>query len=413
MKILFLLIIALTTITIILSNDFNAYAACAAAGPNGTQICETGIPTSSYANPGPQPDPVFLTDSRGNIDNFLTNHPILIRADAWPRYDVKTMDIGINMTSDTGFAFYAKKHLIFEPDTNHMQQVIWQFIPTKAGNYTIEKFSNGVHTSSTFFSVFDSKSSSNSPVPVSPLRQFKWGILKETIQCQTDSVLVFKTKDGSPACVKHDTATKLVTRGWSKVIPMTENTNLNTLSENGCGQFYTAPENQDNKKVPVLLMNSNSTGCTRLTFTIIYNYHDTPWSRIANFPTLGIVGNTNHVTHGDTFSVTPGKDFTNSFQITVMPQTVDLANYPIGSNFTVTYVIKPLTNATGFYDHSIPKLACESYPLAVGYAANQVNYSDFSYIDLLNPPCVSGPYKLTAVEISGMSYKQVELGSHP
>ena len=61
----------------------------------------------------------------------------------------------------------------------------------------------------------------------------------------------------------------------------------------------------------------------------------------------------------------------------------------------------------------MPRLACESYPLSVGYTTNQVNYSDFSYIYPLNPPCVSAPYDLTTVEISGMGYKQVTLGPNP
>lgn len=55
------------------------------------------------------PDPVFLTDSRGSINNFITNHQILIRADAWARTpDTKTTDIAINITSDSGFSFYDK-----------------------------------------------------------------------------------------------------------------------------------------------------------------------------------------------------------------------------------------------------------------------------------------------------------------
>ena len=199
-------------------------------GKNLTIHYETGVPVSGYANPGPPPDPVFLTDSKGNIDNFLTNHQILIRADAWPESpSIRTMDIGINVTSDTGFAFDDKKHLVFGSDVNHMQQIIWKFIPTKAGNYTVEKFSNGIHTSSTFFSVFDSKSSPKSPVLVSPLRQFKWGILQENIQCQTNLILMFKTEDGSPACVKPQTAQKLVERGWGMLISSVAQQNVPIL----------------------------------------------------------------------------------------------------------------------------------------------------------------------------------------
>ena len=188
-------------------------------GNNLTIHYETGIQVSGYANPGPPPDPIFLTDSRGNNENFLTNHQILIRADAYLEYpDTKTMDIEINMTSDTGYAFDSKRHLTFEPNDTHMQQIVWQFTPTKAGNYTIEKFSDGIHTSSTFFSVSDSNSSSNSPILVSPLRQYKWGILPSNIQCQNSLMLVFKVEDGSPACIEPQNVTKLQNWGWARPI---------------------------------------------------------------------------------------------------------------------------------------------------------------------------------------------------
>ncbi len=268
-----------------------------------------------------------------------------------------------------------------------------------------------------------------STLTMHPLQQVNSGILAKDVQCNQGFQLIFKTEDGSPACVKPDTASKLVERGWATLIAMplgglqsSENImgeqKTGLLSANTCGQFRTAPGIRDSNAVPVLLMNSNSTGCARLTYDIVYKYDgvssSTVWPRLANFTSFsGLIGNYHYTKIGDEFSLSSGKDYTNSFQVTVIPQTVDLANYPVGSNFTVTYVIKPLPNATGFYDHSMPRLACESYPLSVGYTTNQVNYSDFSYIYPLNPPCVSAPYDLTTVEISGMGYKQVTLGPNP
>ncbi|MGI0087487.1 MAG: hypothetical protein ACREBI_05965 [Nitrosotalea sp.] len=186
-------------------------------------------------------------------------------------------------------------------------------------------------------------------------------------------------------------------------------------SENSCGQFHTAPENQHNSNaVPVLLMNSNSTACANLTFTIASNYKDCngqTCQEVLRLNSTLSIGNFHYEKHGNLFSVSTGKDYTHSFQITVVPQTVDLANFPIGSNYTVTYIIKSLPNATGFYDYSIPRLSCGvyPYPLAVGHTADQVNYSDFSYIDQQIHSCFLSPYGLTAVEISGMSYKEVAL----
>lgn len=182
-------------------------------------------------------------------------------------------------------------------------------------------------------------------------------------------------------------------------------------TESICGQFYTIPENHsDFHTVPVLLMNTDSTGCARLTLTVNYNPSYGPGApMIPSLSSLIRIGDYNVVSNGHSFSISQGKDSTNLFQITVIPETIDMSQYPVGSNFTVTYVIKPLSGATGFYDYSIPRLVCEHYPLAVGYLANEVNASDFSYINPLGTLCERGPYGLTSVEIAGMSYKYVTL----
>ena len=46
-----------------------------------------------------------------------------------------------------------------------------------------------------------------------PLKQFKDGINPEVIHCNDDLVLIQKY-DGTPACVKEQTKTKLIERGW-------------------------------------------------------------------------------------------------------------------------------------------------------------------------------------------------------
>jgi len=49
----------------------------------------------------------------------------------------------------------------------------------------------------------------------SPLKQFKSGILANNVTCNQGLDLIFKTEDGSPDCVKPDTANILVKRGWA------------------------------------------------------------------------------------------------------------------------------------------------------------------------------------------------------
>ncbi|MGH2613302.1 MAG: hypothetical protein ACRDFB_09700 [Rhabdochlamydiaceae bacterium] len=54
------------------------------------------------------------------------------------------------------------------------------------------------------------------PAIKSPLQQFKSGIAASKVVCSQGFQLVFKTEDGSPACVKSDTARILIERGWAK-----------------------------------------------------------------------------------------------------------------------------------------------------------------------------------------------------
>ncbi len=51
----------------------------------------------------------------------------------------------------------------------------------------------------------------------SPLKQFKSGISIDKIQCRDNLQLILKTSNNSPACVKPETKTKLIERGWATV----------------------------------------------------------------------------------------------------------------------------------------------------------------------------------------------------
>ena len=50
----------------------------------------------------------------------------------------------------------------------------------------------------------------------SPLKQFKSGIDAKYVICKEGLQLVIKTENGSPACVKYDTAQKLILREWAQ-----------------------------------------------------------------------------------------------------------------------------------------------------------------------------------------------------
>lgn len=50
---------------------------------------------------------------------------------------------------------------------------------------------------------------------LSPLKQYETGLAAKDVKCNLGSWLVTKAKDGSPACVKLDTAYMLIKRGWA------------------------------------------------------------------------------------------------------------------------------------------------------------------------------------------------------
>ncbi|HYL65792.1 MAG TPA: hypothetical protein VEU72_01410 [Nitrosopumilaceae archaeon] len=57
---------------------------------------------------------------------------------------------------------------------------------------------------------------------LSPLQQFKSGIAANDIKCDNNFQLVIKSEDGSPACVKAQTAQKFVERGWGWAMQSTD-----------------------------------------------------------------------------------------------------------------------------------------------------------------------------------------------
>ena len=50
---------------------------------------------------------------------------------------------------------------------------------------------------------------------LSPKMQIFCGTLLENVKCNDGLELIFKSTDGSPACVKPKTAEKLIERGWA------------------------------------------------------------------------------------------------------------------------------------------------------------------------------------------------------
>ena len=76
---------------------------------------------------------------------------------------------------------------------------------------------------------------------------------------------------------------------------------------------------------------------------------------------------------------------------------------------TVVYTVRSLSNSTGFYDNGVPSGDCDSWPMAIGYAASQVNSSDFT--QRLSVSCPVPELLWRSTSVSGMNVTYISFGS--
>lgn len=95
-----------------------------------------------------------------------------------------------------------------------------------------------------------------------PLRIFHLGVSVKDIICKGELHLIVKAEDGSPACVKQDTATKLVERGWAKMISETG------VAINSYTPISNATENQVVKVVEIKMVPPYTPGGPVIQLTI-------------------------------------------------------------------------------------------------------------------------------------------------
>lgn len=111
-----------------------------------------------------------------------------------------------NMSMDISYNYDGKKYDVSTPSFSDVYNDTrtWQFEENKwifAQNET--GVGNQLHIGTPF-----------KPTLNLPLEQFKSGIQAQTVECGSNFQLILKSEDGSPACVKPDTAQKLIERGW-------------------------------------------------------------------------------------------------------------------------------------------------------------------------------------------------------
>lgn len=222
-----------------------------------------------------------------------------------------------------------------------------------------------------------------------PLIQYRSGINEKNIMCNLGLQLIFKAEDNSPACVKPNTAQKLLDRGWTKSISIISETSSNLQ----CDGTVIPPGSVRTGMVPVLMMepNSNATICVTYEFTSDWN----------SYPNKDIYP------HG-TFETTCCNFDTKKFEVLSNPSMFNITGIYNGTTVTVMYKIYAAANSTGFYNSSFPFGSCNSYPLAVGYDPSQINASEFSSY-MMEIPCYNTIHKVEIVKIvSGMTYKEIQ-----
>lgn len=218
---------------------------------------------------------------------------------------------------------------------------------------------------------YDPKSSISTGMK-SPLKQFKSGITANDVKCNSGLWLVTKTEDGSPACVRPDTAYILIHHGWAKEVSQTSLYTIPTISSTPCD----IPYSQSNTGVAVLYMAPNSTG------KICATYHN-PDSPIQS-----------------SIRVFVAKDMQQ--QATEINTSVYPDIVPTG-NSTIVYTIKTGSQA-GLYGVSF---FCGSIPFAVGYDNQSgIILDDFPWL-YKNDICLSQTNVFQIIGLSGIHVKYV------
>lgn len=151
---------------------------------------------------------------------FKINQVLLIAYHVWnnfPQSRNVTVELSAINQNDTASSFY--KNQIVQVGACDANTVNWIFAPTKAGYYIVNATEIGKFRAGADFWVVDSTSSAiNSKLVGSPLMQIKSGIAAKDVRCENNLQLIIKAEDGSPACVKPNTANILVERGWAKEV---------------------------------------------------------------------------------------------------------------------------------------------------------------------------------------------------
>lgn len=207
---------------------------------------------------------------------------------------------------------------------------------------------------------------------ISPLKIIEEGYSVKDVKCNLGLWLITKAEDGSPACVRPDTAYILIHRGWAKEISPASLHTMSTVQPAPCDIPYPT----SNTGVAVLYMPTNSTG------TICATYHN------PDSPTQASVR---------VFTAKDEQQIASEIITSAHPDIV-----PTG-NSTIVYDIKTGSQA-GLYGMSF---FCGSIPFVVGYDnQSRVILDDFPWL-YKNDICLSQTNVFQITGLSGIDVKYV------
>jgi hypothetical protein len=173
--------------------------------------------------------------------------------------------------------------------------------------------------------------SNSSNVLQSPLQQFRSGIASNNVKCRDDLILITKASDDSPACVKSDTAQKLIARGWSTNV-LQPNQLADLASDKGVtlhNQTSTQPASNKTPSIfPGDLLLSSCGGPA-------VQYHSS--SDIINSTGFGVYRNgMNYSSYLDDYVIQPGYHGTITYVIDAGASPTSHMSFPVRKELNIT-----------------------------------------------------------------------------
>ena len=169
-------------------------------------------------------------------------------------------------------------------------------------------------------------------------------------------------------------------------------------------QVWSANSSSTNADIPVLLMQPESTAFICVTYQSAWRGNPSTYQNLSlvfQSYQFGLsISREQCVTSGGGTACT--QNISHSFIISAIPSSIELSGTT--DYVTVIYTVNSLSGSTGFYDNSAPYEYCGAMPMAVGYAATQVNASDFpDYTFPASIPCAFSAFTPASVSVGGMN----------